>query len=186
MNQKIALKKALVPILALFVSSASMAITDENEYFNLFCEEEKSIGFDWKEGNRVERSYTTDKFIITKLEHHPDYLLCNEDELASGWEYDFAKQTNSCYSLRKFGNEPNHFNEIRICEEIWTGLADGGHKLTHISCSEHPLGFFEFSPNGEMSRAVLTRPYITADYLTAKPEDNKYSILISQGKCSTL
>ena len=154
---------------ATFSSVAISGVTDENELFSVFCKEKKVTGFNWKSDNWQKASFKKDEYIVTKVEKTPKHLFCNPDKKTTDAKN--SKMTESCYSIRKLGEEVSWIN-VHKCLEEWEKSSN---KLSRLSCDL--LG-------GKMY--LQLEGWFHRSHLHGKMDGDKDSLLLSVGKCSKI
>ncbi len=144
-------------------------IVNNEEYFTLFCEGEKSTGFNWKRGNWHKASFITEKHIIKKLNPEESSRCTSMDNRS-----DFK---DGCYNIRVLGENFNDSKTEKCIEYWWPGESKVNH-LARIICSNSG---WKIKPNGWFHKATLNSS------LSDSPEgDYKDSLSLTIGKCSTL
>ena len=181
--------KKLLLILSLVVFSFSAIGKVEKEFELPFgqailCEEEKSIGFDWKNKKYVQSNYIKRKIIFKKINVFTDtkilkkcnsgysfWLSSEKDNITKNWAV-----LNRCYSRQNLGNKPffgyckEHYNVI----QTGVPMSSKNSQIWKIECQE-----FKFDPDG----LFLSSPIKTSFDLSSNA-DYKDSFSISHGKCA--
>ena len=182
--------KKLLLILSLVLLSFGASAEKEYKYqfphelpigFSVLCEEEKAIGFDWKNNKYVQSNYKTKKVILKKISPKTKGILGEICELKL--EEFSKKNPNSfafprCYSFQYMG-EKAYF---RLCEEFYSRDYS---KIEQISCGQiNPRSMFEFN----------TFKFNPDGLFLSKPDDGSFdvdsdtsykdSFAISHGKCA--
>ena len=172
------MKKNFIIFVLLFFSS-SFAISEDIKSINnktqyevpygqsVICEEELSIGFNWKNRKFVRTTYKNKKIIFKKINHNFDksnrickFLMEKEKD----WVVKDYARLKRCYTSQNFGKKASP----SICDEDYEG-----EKLVGITCGIH-----KFDPDG----IFIRRPYYS---VTVKSDDDyKDSFSISHGKCA--
>ena len=171
----------LVSIFLVFITNTSFAVTEEDDYFTVLCEEEQSTGFNWEDGGWVRTKFITSKIIIKKVKWDEKYVFCTEQEIKNRTEYEDLKWVYGCYESKRFGEEWSSYPRyaVKVCSEWWEEINDE-FVLQSVKCDDSPQEI-NFAPNGYFHKSYFH------SNLSSKPKDDyKDSLYVSVGKCSTL
>lgn len=169
----------LASISLVCLANTSIAVTEEDDYFAVVCEEEQSTGFSWKDGEWVRTKFSPKKFTITKVERNESHKLCDTEKLKQRDIYESSKYTNSCYEIKGFGREASWLNVIN-CLEAWNKV-DDGFVLSGVSCNPVFRPKIEFKPKG-----YFYSLYLIGGLSSMSKNDQRNSLAIAIGQCSTL
>tara|TARA_X000000950_G_C13889236_1_gene650143 strand:+ start:1185 stop:1742 length:558 start_codon:yes stop_codon:yes gene_type:complete len=149
--------------------------------FSVLCEEEKAIGFDWKNNKYVQSNYKTSKVILKKISPKTKGLLgkiCKSKLERFNKKYPWSFVFPRCYSFQYMGKKAS----FRLCEEFYSR---DNSKIEQISCGQiNPGDMFEFNtfkfnPDG----LFLSKPN-DGSFDVDSDTDYKDSFSISHGKCA--
>ena len=192
------MKKLLIIFLVFFsYSNVNAEITGIDERFSLLCEAEQSVGFRWKDNNWTKMNWTLPRYIITKQDYEPSYdtdeaehFMCTQNKKGDYYNETSGKIfKDSCYLIKKFGEEEDDF-DYHTCREEWS--FDQPTTLYKVTCSDKfDVYGFVFKPNGWFTKyriadqvANIPKP-ITHNGRVIVEAGVKDDMSIYVGRCST-
>jgi hypothetical protein len=167
--------------------TAKAEITKQDHYFKLLCIEEKSTGFNWKNGDWEQTIFRPRKLLVEKVKIEPIEPtfprsgLCALHVIGEPTELKADKKSqriSACYNLRALGNAFENFDTIQ-CIEHWKGTGNN-QNLIDIQCNGIVQNIV-LKPTGWFHAANVH------DQLEDKTEKNKKaSLTLSVGKCDII
>ncbi len=162
---------------AISILSASLIASAQglkrDSLFSLLCVGQHSAGFKWHQGQWHPATFTTGRYILSKVNMKTasalEKLNC-EPHYEEKKSPDGKAEINACYNIRGDGDE-YHEQFSRACTEHWTGKT-----LDHVEC-DRPNKLY-FKPNGNFIFSYLHPS------LSDRPQnDYKDSLFVSVGRC---
>jgi len=150
---------------------------EAEEYFTSLCIEDKSTGFNWRNGDWHQTNFMPNKYIVKKVKIDPtpgsDTFQCYEDMKGKkNLSFDGKKIYDyGCFNIRDYGDKFTAFYN-QLCAQSY----DDDENIKGVDCH-----MMNFQPNGAFIKSRFQSS------LTSHPKnDYKDSLILSVGKCSVL
>lgn len=123
-----------ISLLIFLSTSVAASVTARDDYFNVICSADDSVGFNWKNSQWNFTKFYLHRYIVQKLkverfEFGKDKTMPNSGTCWNEMQYDEAhnygdkQYAYGCYNIRKEGTDYYSHNSEK-CLEIWEKSGD--------------------------------------------------------------